>query len=313
MVSASVGLSSAFSGGAGAGGVAASHFPRCCRRWCSSNSPSWGDLDVSSPSNKNVKMIRRYGMKRRERDADGVVVLEGVRLVLDALELGVRPQCVLVSEDALNGSHGQDLIALLDELPADVVLVATQEAVARACNTVSPQGLVALVDRPSIAIPDPDKMSLLLICNGVQDPGNLGTLIRTAAGVGCDAVFMVGPCADVWGPKCLRSSMGATFRIPVKQFATWQDARQMLPSDFSIFAADGGATLEYFKAPLHQRCALVVGGEGEGICNDIKDEVSRGLITGLRIPLELGVESYNAAVAGSIVLAESQRQRFGGT
>ncbi|KAG5186178.1 tRNA/rRNA methyltransferase [Tribonema minus] len=267
--------------------------------------PGSGDLlDITSPTNPRIKTLH----KRKSRDSEGRVLVEGCRLVTDALKAGLSPDLVLVSPEALASPGGSALSALLQRLSSDVVCLASGDCVARACDTVSPQGVVAVVARP--LLPLPETVRLALVLDGVSDPGNMGTMVRTAAALGVDAVVMTGACVDLWSPKALRASMGAAFRVPSVATGTWRETRELLQArGLALYAADGGAATAHWEVPWSKPSALVVGSEAEGLSQAAREDLDRGVITGIRIPLSNGVESLNAAVAGAIVLGEAQRQR----
>lgn len=166
------------------------------------------------------------------------------------------------------------------------------------------QGLVAVFDRPHIALPPTP--TLTLICDEIRDPGNLGTLLRSAAGAGVHAVILTSGCADVWGLKVLRSGMGAQFRLPMETSKSWNDIVGYLQlTESTLRVAEGTADVDYTEVDWSVPSALVVGSEAdgpsEGAFRAAKDKVA--------IPLAGGVESLNAAMAGSIILFEAQRQR----
>lgn len=264
-------------------------------------------LDVTSVQNSKVKLMRSFH-KRRTREEQGKVLVEGHRLVCDLIEGGLSPELVLVSPEALTAAPGRRLQAALEALSADVVAVSTQEIVQRCCDTVTAQGVVALVAKPMT--PLPDTLQTILVCDGIQDPGNLGTLVRTAAGLGADAVVVTGTCVDYWGPKTLRSSMGAAFRLPSLRLETWDEVVELMTAHgVQMYAAEGSAMLSYIDADWTVPSALVVGAEAEGLGSDTRRGLEGGQVVGVRIPLVADVESLNAAVAGAIVLGEAQRQR----
>ncbi|CAB1115084.1 unnamed protein product [Ectocarpus sp. CCAP 1310/34] len=263
-----------------------------------------GTLDITSARNPKVKLMRSFH-KRRTRDDGGKILAEGHRLVCDLIEGGLTPTLVI----ALRASPGPRLQAALETLSADVVAVAPAEVVQRCCDTVTSQGVVALVERP--VLPLPPTMQTVLICDGIQDPGNLGTLVRTAAGLGADAVVLTGSCVDYWAPKTVRASMGASFRLPSLRLESWQEVVELMRArGIRMYAADGGARLSHFDADWTSPSALVVGAEARGLSDAARLELESGGIAGVSVPLEGGVESLNAAVAGAIVLGEAQRQRL---
>ncbi|CAM9937731.1 unnamed protein product [Discosporangium mesarthrocarpum] len=241
--------------------------------------------------------------KRRVRDREGKALVEGHRLVCDLIESGMTPSFALYS------APGPKLRAALETLPAANVALASPEVVQRCCDTVSPQGVVAVIDRPSI--PLPSTMHTVLICDGIHDPGNLGTLVRSGAGLGADAVVLTGDCVDFWGPKTLRASMGAAFRLPHLVLHSWEDVRALMEDrGVRMYAADGRAPLPHYDVDWSQPSALIVGAEAQGLGEASRADLEDGSITGVHIPLAAGVESLNAAIAGAIVLGEAQRQRM---
>eukprot|EP00752_Nemacystus_decipiens_P006722 g6045.t1 len=267
-----------------------------------------GALDITSAQNSKVKFMRTFH-KRRTRDESGKVLAEGHRLVCDLIEGGHTPTLVIVSPEALRASPGPRLQAALETLSADLVAVAPAEVVQRCCDTVTSQGVVALVERP--VLPLPTALQTVLICDGIQDPGNLGTLVRTAAGLGADGVVLTGTCVDYWSPKTVRASMGASFRLPSIRLESWEEVVELMRArSVRMYAAEGGAGLSHFDADWTSPSALVVGAEARGLGEAARRGLESGDIVGVSVPLQGGVESLNAAVAGAIVLGEAQRQRL---
>eukprot|EP00903_Cladosiphon_okamuranus_P016190 g14941.t1 len=267
-----------------------------------------GSLDITSAQNSKVKFMRTFH-KRRTRDECGKVLAEGHRLVCDLIEGGHTPTLVIVSPEALRASPGPRLQAALETLSADLVAVAPADVVQRCCDTVTSQGVVALVERPALLLPA--SLQTVLICDGIQDPGNLGTLVRTAAGLGVDGVVLTGTCVDFWSPKTVRASMGASFRLPSLRLESWEEVVDlMLARGVRMYAAEGGASLPHFDADWTSPSALVVGAEARGLGEAARRGLESGDIVGVSVPLQGGVESLNAAVAGAIVLGEAQRQRL---
>lgn len=220
------------------------------------------------------------------------------------------PETILVSPETFSLPSGPKLMDQLRQLPRSVVSVATADCVARACDTVTPQGSVAVMKRPLWSLPA--QLNFVLVLDTVSDPGNMGTLIRTAAGLGVDAVIMSGDCVDPWSPKSIRSSMGSIFRVPSISLPNWQDTKELLTQrgDIKMYAADASGKETYYDADWHsQAVALIVGSEAGGLCKDARDDMKAGVITGLSVPMANGVESLNAAIAGAIILGEAARQR----
>ncbi len=257
------------------------------------------DSDVIRSSQNNlIKRVRSLGL-RKHRDAERAFVVEGARGIATALDYGVHPEVVLVTDDART-----DIVDLARSSDS-VVRVVDRSVFDAAMDTATPQGIAAVFTKPATVLPMVPEPFLLLL-DRVGDPGNLGTLIRSAAGAGCDAVVIGPGSADPWSAKAARSSMGSIFAIPVVPASDQIDA---LVSDRCAqrWLAAGDATIDYSTATWTGGVAIIVGSEGHGAGN-----WGHALCTGsVSISLAGGVESLNAAVAGSILLFEARRQRNG--
>ncbi len=221
------------------------------------------------------------------------MLVEGVRAVRDVLAAGVRPDFAVVSPRA-SELGGDDIRASLGEAGVEVARVEDRDF-AELAGTETPQGLLIVVPEP--AAPElPAQGTTLLVLDGVQDPGNVGTLIRTAAGLGVGGVIALDGTADPWGARAVRASAGAAFRIPV--FRTKAELfldRWRGP----LWVAElGGPPLEG-GVLRSDEWALVLGSEGSGP----RAEVAGAADLRLTLPLRNGVESLNVASAGAILLS----------
>ena len=272
---------------------------------------------VTSRTNARLKLVKKLH-SRRQREKCDLVLLEGHRLVIDAVTTaGLAPEFFVVHDAALATPAGRQLAAVLRQFPPERVLRAPAELIAELSDTETPQGVLAVV--PQRPRPLPPAPSLVLVCDAVGDPGNMGTLLRSAAGAGVGACLLAPGCCDPWGLKALRAGMGAQFRLPVHPVASWADASAMLGRwGCAVLAADAGGAESHFEVNWREASALVVGSEAHGLSEAVRNDPAVRLC---RIPLgqadELpsgadasGVESLNAAVAGSVMLFEAQRQRL---
>ena len=259
---------------------------------------------ISSTANPHVKRIRSLLADRRERRRERLFVLEGVRLVADALDHGAALELGLYAPQQLDGTAaGVELRARVERMPG--WYVATAQTVASAADTVHPQGVVALARWPQVEVGRP---GLLLVLDGIQDPGNLGTLLRSAEAVGVAQVLCSGGSVDAYSPKVVRAAMGAHFRLALEQDLGWEQVAEQLACVDHVYAADAEATMPYYAADWRQPSALIVGNEARGL-----SEEARGLAGKLiNIPMRGRAESLNAAVAGSVILFEALRQRARG-
>lgn len=256
------------------------------------------DAVIQSPANQTLVLVRSL-QRRAARATERAFVVEGRRAVDDALETGARPRLLLVRE-------GDEHL-----VPRDATLAETRvRAVApRLFNgltdTVSPQGVLAIFPIPDV----PAKTSgpfgaLALVLDHVRDPGNMGTLLRAAAGAGVDAVYVTPASVDPFNPKAVRAGMGAHFRIPLGPL---DDATtSALARNFSLrVVATASGETPYDRLDWRQPALLVVGSESDGVSADL---ARLGTVTA-HVPLAAGVESLNAAVAGAVFLFEAARQR----
>lgn len=230
-------------------------------------------------------------------------MIEGVRLVADALAAGAQLRLVLYAPEQLAATAGGQ--ALLDALAERRhTYAATAAVVAAAADTQHPQGVVAAVAWPDLE-PRP---GLRLVLDGIQDPGNLGTLLRSAEAAGVGLALCGAGCADVSSPKVVRAAMGAHFALPIRADLSWDMIADALATAAPIYAADVMATMPYYAADWRQPAALIIGSEAHGV-----SDAGLALATHqIGIPMLGRAESLNAGVAGSVILFEALRQRTRG-
>jgi RNA methyltransferase, TrmH family len=252
---------------------------------------------ITSSANPTLAFVRK--LSRRDRRAEErAFVVEGVRAVRDALLTGAVPRLVFLRE-------GEDDVLRELPLPPDVhPRVVARRLFDRLSDVQTPQGVLAVFPVPELP-PAPDNPGqLVLVLDRLRDPGNVGTLLRAAAGAGVDAVYMSQETVDPWNPKVVRAGMGAHFRVPL--FALDGAAVAALGERFPRrVVAKAVATQPYDAVDWSGAAALVIGGETHGV----SDELTAWANEEVCIPLQSGVESLNAAVAGSIILFEAARQR----
>lgn len=236
--------------------------------------------------------------KRRFREATGRFVAEGVRVVEDLVGSPLRIRWALASSSLEDGSRGAALCSAMEASGVPVRKVDQREFV-RLAGTEHPQGILAVADTPRQTLEDLGGARLILVLDAVQDPGNFGTLVRSAEALGADGIIALPGTVDPWNAKSVRAAAGSAFRQPLVQ-ASWEEAEGWLRArEFEILAADaGGAPVR--PAP---RAALVVGNEGAGISDAVRAGVDR--VVG--IPLRGRAESLNVAAAAAILLYELTR------
>ncbi len=260
--------------------------------------------EIKSAANSLVKVFRRAlkdGITR-----DGLLAFEGPHLVEEALKPGSRGEIrsLLVSD----GSKDK-LRALIDCLPADTEIAEVPDNLfSQIAQTETPQGVAALVELapPNLAAIGSEPNALLLIACGVQDPGNMGTMLRSAQALGATALVTIKGTVSPFNPKAVRASAGAIFHLPV---AASLDAETLLPKlrkrGVRLIAAERESPSVVSDCDLRRPVALLIGREGSGL----DDEIARQADVRLSIPLRPESDSLNASVAAGIFLYEAARQR----
>jgi RNA methyltransferase, TrmH family len=258
---------------------------------------------ITSTANSHIKYIRSLRADGKQRRSERMFVLEGVRLVADALANGATFTLVLYAPDQLaRTADGAMLLLELEQLPHSYP--ASSHALAAAADTVTPQGVVAVAAWPEL----PTRPGLRLVLDSVQDPGNLGTLLRSAEAAGVGAVFCSQGCADAYNPKVVRAAMGAHFTLPLHINQSWDEIAAGLADAPLVYAAVAQASMPYYAADWRQPAGLVIGSEAHGLS-------AEGMALSTRqigIPMQGRSESLNAAIAGSVILFEALRQRTRG-
>jgi RNA methyltransferase, TrmH family len=252
---------------------------------------------ITSNQNPKIKFVRSlFGRSKERRDA-GAFVVEGVRLVEEAINANWPIQFILFDESL--SERGKSTVESLRSKEADVEEVSTG-VMQSLSETESPQGILAVLSFHQI--PTPETLNFVFIPDQISDPGNLGTLLRSAVASGVQVVIVPPDTTDIFAPKVLRSAMGAHFRLPIHSL-TWSEIEKRI-SGLQVYIADM-AGQSCWETDLRGPVALVIGSEANGA-----SESARKLAAGsLSIPMVKDVESLNAAVAGSVLMFEVVRQR----
>ena len=261
---------------------------------------------ISSVHNPRVQWVRELQAKPRARRQAGLCVVEGVRLVEEAQawhEHGEQPAAEQVFYTAEVSERGQALVqnCLAQGVQVEEVAAHVMSAM---CETHTPQGILAVVRIPRYL--QPAALDFTLILDGMRDPGNLGSVLRTAAAAGVDAVLLPPETVDPYAPKVLRSGMGAHFHLRIFELS-WEEIRRVVAAHrLSVYLAAARQGTVYTQADLRQPLALVIGGEAAGAGDEIQ-----GLgPSSIHIPMPGGSESLNAAAAAAAILFEVVRQRM---
>ncbi|MBL8119132.1 MAG: RNA methyltransferase [Anaerolineae bacterium] len=250
---------------------------------------------ISSLQNEKVKLVKALQTSAKSRRKAERVALEGMRLVRDALTAGYKPDFVLVTATAEMGT----ISGLLQEAGLTAMVV-SDEVMREVSDTEQPQGIVGVFETPDPTLPEQPRRVLIL--DSIRDPGNLGTILRTAAAAGVEAVLLSPTCVDPYNPKVLRSGMGAHFRVPVVGMS-WEAMRDYC-AGVRVMIAAGDADEDYDQVDWSGRWGVIIGSEAHGAGDE-----ARKLASGrIRIPMAADTESLNAAVAAGVILFEAVRQ-----
>ncbi len=256
---------------------------------------------ITSPTNPRLKEARKL-QNRRQRQQAGRLLLEGVRLINDAVQSGSLPDLVFFVPETVQTN--QPALRLLDQLQTSGVecLACVATLFATLSETVTPQGIAAVVPLPNL--PSPSQPNFTLLLDQVRDPGNAGTLLRSAEAAGVDLVLFGAGTVDPFNDKVIRAGMGAHFRLPLRICADWAAVQRWLAPEQQLYLAQADAAVEYDQVDWRLPVVLVVGGEAEGASLP-----ARASAQPIAIPMLGQVESLNAGVAGAIMLFEAARQR----
>ena len=253
---------------------------------------------IQSRDNPFFKELVKLGGSARQRGKAGQTLLDGAHLLAAYLDSGKQPQHILLNAAAL---HDAEIMVLLERAAGVPVTQLDDRLFAELSELKTPTGILALIDVPRTTVM---QSNFALLLEGIQDPGNLGSMLRSAAAAGCDAVFLSTGCADAWSPKVLRAAMGGHFALNIHE-------RQDLPGVASVFpgtllATSLKAKHSLYDCDLRGNVAFLVGNEGAGLSAGLLDMATQQIT----IPMAGKIESLNAAAATAICLFEAVRQRM---
>lgn len=257
-------------------------------------------MHITSTSNPRIKDLRKLS-KRKERLARGQLLIEGVRLVGDALASGAQVRVLVYAPELIAPADVAPLVDIAHAGGAEI-WTCTPAVFAALAETVTPQGVAAVVALPHRPVPAQTDFALLL--DGVRDPGNAGTLLRSAEAAGIGLVVFCPECVDPFNDKVLRAAMGAHFRLALRTCATWDAVFEVVPPALTWYRAEADAAQDYDLTDWTRPSALVIGNEASG-----PSATARGHSRAVAIPMHGATESLNAAMAGSVILFEAARQR----
>ncbi len=260
---------------------------------------------LTSLQNPTVKQLRKL-QQSKERRKQSVLLLEGTNLIEAAGEVRYPLQTLCFTED-WQERHEQ-ICEQAIALSAQVELV-SPEVLKSIASTVTPDGVVAIAPRRNVWDSEQGKpkdvVSLGVILETLQDPGNLGTIIRTAAGAGSDGLWLSDDSVDLGHPKVLRASAGQWFRLPMATVDVVAQAKALRDNGVQVIATAATAELDYWQLDLQQPTVFLMGNEGAGLSSDLMSCASNTV----KIPVMSVVESLNVAISTALLLYEAKRQR----
>lgn len=259
---------------------------------------------IESAQNQYLKLYSSL-KKRSVRDELKMLPLEGAKLVSDALSRGIVPELIFLREDVDIGKF-----PFLPQLEGKALIIRVAEKLFdRTAFTDSPQGIMAIAEKPAYTLIDlfTDEAPLILVVDAVQDPGNLGTMLRSAVAAGAAGAVLLPGTVDSANPKTLRAGMGAHFAMPVVEAAPSELLNELKLRQIPLVATAATASIAYDCHDWLAAAAVVIGSEGAGV----SPVVTEAADTWVTIPLAVAMESLNAAIAMSVIFFEAARQRRG--
>ena len=265
---------------------------------------------ITSVSNPRIREIKALLTRKSERDKQQAFVIEGIRTLREAPAETILE--LFVTEAFLHTCTPPDRTIL--ETSGCGVTTVSDDVMTRMSDTVHPQGVLAVIRQNrqtaeellSACVRDAAQAPLLLVLENLQDPGNLGTILRSSEAAGATAVLMTGDCADLYNPKVIRSTMGAIFRMKTAMIPDIGETLRLLKlHNIRTLAADVRGDCSYDSCDLTVPTAFLIGNEGAGL----SDEALCGADSRITIPMQGGTESLNAGVSAAVLAFEAARQR----
>ena len=248
---------------------------------------------ITSRANPLLTRVRKLNSRRSFRREEGRFAAEGPKLLTEALRWGAELEAVIFATGVS-----------LPELPGLVRVVEVADSLlASIADTESPQGIVFLCKGKALAMPGELTGERYLVLDGVQDPGNVGTIWRTADAFGAEGLILCSGCADPWNPKTVRATMGAVFRLPAYESTLETAAEKLVRAGISLYATALREDTEDIRDVSFDQAAVVIGSEGRGVSRQALELCGKTV----KIPMRARCESLNAAVAASVVLWEMAR------
>lgn len=254
---------------------------------------------ITSQANEKVKMVRRLQTERRFRAQQQAFVVEGSRWLSELIYHRLPPRHLFFTAEWQ--ASQADILQQLAQFSHQPGLLVSDAVMVAMSDTTTPPGVLAVVSAPALSLPT--RPSLLLVLDAINNPGNLGAMLRTAAAAGVEGVLLGPGCVDAANPKTVRGSMGALLRLPI-QALDWAHIAE-ITQGMAVWVAAVAGDVAYTAVNWRQPTALIIGSEAGGAGHE-----ARQLATGrVSIPMQAHTESLNAAIATGVLLFEARRQR----
>ena len=255
-------------------------------------------MDITSLQNPRIKHIVRLRDDKRQRQLDGLMLVEGFDEIQLALSAGYRPQTLLSAPELISRQ--------LEGIDTETITV-TQAVFEKISYRQNPDGWLAIFPLPHISLEDLklSETPLLIVAESIEKPGNLGAILRTADAAGVDALFVCDPRVDPYSPNVVRASRGTLFTVPVIETNSTQAAIFLQRNGIRVLAATPSAKEEYIRQDLRGPLAVVVGTEAEGLSDFWLSQADMSV----KIPMMGKVNSLNVSVSTALIVYEAIRQR----
>jgi len=259
---------------------------------------------ITSVNNTKIKLVRKLLSAKKHREQIHIMIVEGVRLAEEALAANAVINFCLYSDRI--SERGKKVVRQIQVLSYDAEEVSA-DLMDRVSDTKTSQGILLAASYPEV--PLQKKVDPVIVLDGIRDPGNLGTILRTAAAMDVEAVLLTPGTTDPFSPKVMRAAMGAQFHLPIRYMSA-QDIQKFCKNingvELSIFLTDSNSLKTCWEADLSIPICIVIGSEAEGVSANLREIGDESI----SIPMGSLMESFNAAVAASILIYEINRQRI---
>lgn len=252
---------------------------------------------ITSRDNDLFKSLRKLAQSGRERKKTGQALLDGEHLVTAYVEQVGLPELLVVSA---SGQQRAEIRSLLNQMPSVRLTLMSDALFQEIAPVDAPTGILARVTVPQLAMEE--NISFAVFLEALQDPGNLGSILRSAAAAGVQAAYLSTGCADAWAPKVLRGGMGAHFYLPIHEGVDLLAASRNFAG--KVIVASLQAEVDLFDLDLAGPVAFVIGNEGGGVSPELQQAATQRI----RIPMPGAMESLNAAAAAAVCFFERVRQ-----